>query len=111
MSRKAEAFVIEAFMQGIEKDCGYIDTDGSRVFLHTSEIIRRGKHGVEICVPIGWNTTLTRRVLSTLPDVTVQYKAGMLLLGHFPNDPKASWWKTGEWYCLGHFSKGTWRTT
>jgi hypothetical protein len=57
--RKVTEQIKKAFEQGKSKKVGNTETDGTSVFLHGNEIVRR-QHGLVFATLAGWNTPTTR---------------------------------------------------
>ena len=58
--RKVTEQIKEAFEQGESKTVGNTRTDGTSVFLHGNEIVRRDVSGLVLATLAGWNTPTTR---------------------------------------------------
>ena len=58
--RKVTEQIKNAFCQGLSLTVGNTKTDGTSVFLHGNEIIRRDISGLVFATLAGWNTPTTR---------------------------------------------------
>ena len=58
--RKVTEQIKQAFEQGESKKVGNTETDGTSVFLHGNEIVRRDVSGLVFATLAGWNTPTTR---------------------------------------------------
>lgn len=58
--RKATEQIKKAFEQGKSKKVGNTETNGTSVFLHGNEIVRRDPSGLIFATLAGWNTSTTR---------------------------------------------------
>ena len=62
--RKVTKQIKEAFEQGKVRKIGNTSTDGTSVFLHGNEIVRRDASGLVFATLAGWNTHTTRQPLN-----------------------------------------------
>jgi hypothetical protein len=58
--RKVTEQIKNAFCQGLSLTVGNTKTDGTSVFLHGNEIVRRDSSGLVFATLAGWNTCVTR---------------------------------------------------
>jgi len=58
--RKVTEEIKRAFEQGKARKVGNTSTDGTSVFLHGNEIVRRDTSGLVFATLAGWNTPTTR---------------------------------------------------
>ena len=58
--RKVTQEIKQAFEQGKSKKVGNTETNGTSVFLHGNEIVRRDPSGLVFATLAGWNTPTTR---------------------------------------------------
>lgn len=58
--RKVTQRIKEAFEQGASLKIGNTRTNGTSVFLHGNEIVRREPSGLVLATLAGWNTPTTR---------------------------------------------------
>ena len=58
--RKVTQRIKEAFEQGTSLKIGNTRTNGTSVFLHGNEIVRREPSGLVLATLAGWNTPTTR---------------------------------------------------
>ena len=57
--RKVTEQIKNAFCQGLSLTVGNTKTDGTSVFLHGNEIVRRDPSGLVLATLAGWNTRTT----------------------------------------------------
>ena len=57
--RKVTEIIKHAFLNGESKKVGNTETDGTSVFLHGNEIVRRDQSGLVFATLAGWNTRTT----------------------------------------------------
>ena len=79
--RKVTEQIKKAFEQGKSKKVGNTETDGTSVFLHGNEIVRR-QHGLVFATLAGWNTPTTRERVNGIANADVcQFKFEPVLNG------------------------------
>jgi hypothetical protein len=67
--RKATEQIKKAFEQGKSLKVGNTRTDGTSVFLHGNEIIRRDVSGLVLATLAGWNTPTTRERVNGIAEM------------------------------------------
>jgi hypothetical protein len=68
--REVTKKIKQAFKQGTSLKIGNTRTDGTSVFLHGNEIIRRDVSGLIFATLAGWNTTTTRERVNGITDMS-----------------------------------------
>ena len=94
--RKVTQEIKQAFEQGKSKKVGNTETNGTSVFLHGNEIVRREPSGLVFATLAGWNTPTTRERVNGITGLgfhQVNFEA--CLNGHIV-DPSAWFVKTHE---------------
>jgi hypothetical protein len=64
--REVTRKIKEAFEQGKSLKVGNTRTDGTSVFLHGNEIVRRDPSGLVFSTLAGWNTSTTRERVNSI---------------------------------------------
>lgn len=67
--RKVTEQIKQAFERGESKKVGNTETDGTSVFLHGNEIIRRDVSGLIFATLAGWNTPTTRERVNGITEM------------------------------------------
>lgn len=72
--RKVTERIKQAFEQGVSLKVGNTKTDGTSVFLHGNEIIKRDPSGLVMATLAGWNTPTTRERINGITGLGIYQK-------------------------------------
>ena len=72
--RKVTERIKKAFEQGVSLKVGNTRTDGTSVFLHGNEIIKRDASGLVMATLAGWNTPTTRERINGITGLGIYQK-------------------------------------
>jgi hypothetical protein len=72
--RKVTELIKKAFEQGTSLKIGNTRTDGTSVFLHGNEIVKRENSGLVIATLAGWNTPTTRERVNGITGLGIHQK-------------------------------------
>ena len=72
--RKVTERIKQAFEQGTSLKVGNTRTDGTSVFLHGNEIIKRDESGLVMATLAGWNTPTTRERINGITGLGIYQK-------------------------------------
>lgn len=72
--RKVTERIKQAFDQGTSLKVGNTRTDGTSVFLHGNEIIKRDASGLVMATLAGWNTPTTRERINGITGLGIYQK-------------------------------------
>jgi hypothetical protein len=72
--RKVTERIKQAFEQGTSLKVGNTRTDGTSVFLHGNEIIKRDASGLVMATLAGWNTPTTRERVNGITGLGIYQK-------------------------------------
>lgn len=72
--RKVTERIKQAFEQGVSLKVGNTRTDGTSVFLHGNEIIKRDASGLVMATLAGWNTPTTRERINGITGLGIYQK-------------------------------------
>lgn len=72
--RKVTERIKQAFEQGVSLKVGNTRTDGTSVFLHGNEIIKRDASGLVMATLAGWNTPTTRERVNGITGLGIYQK-------------------------------------
>ena len=78
--RKVTERIKKAFEQGVSLKVGNTRTDGTSVFLHGNEIIKRDASGLVMAALAGWNTPTTRERINGITGLGIYQKSFVPML-------------------------------
>lgn len=85
--RQVTAQIKKAFEQGTSLKVGNTRTDGTSVFLHGNEIIKRDASGLVMATLAGWNTPTTRERVNGITGLGIYQKNFAPMLNGQEIDP------------------------